>query len=146
MIGCEADIGLVFLQNVEEPMCELQVPIAGSFGLSQGLDECLVTNPVQFAGYGLKADVNHGSPISVELTSAWTSCAGHRGLTPLPAFSTTLVQPDGTAHRGEWDRLTSNWAISSLSSQSTRTVRVCIGSTAPAGIASSTSQSSWSPM
>ena len=43
-------------------MRELDVAVAGALGVPQGLDEGLVSDPVQLPGYGLEADVGHDDP------------------------------------------------------------------------------------
>ena len=64
MVGGQSNIGAILLQNIKQPVGELDVSVAGAFGVPKRLNEGLVANPVQLAGYGLQADVGHGSTSS----------------------------------------------------------------------------------
>ena len=57
MVRRQGEIGAVLLQEVQHPMAELDVAIAGALGLPQRLDEGLVTDAVEFAGHQFDADV-----------------------------------------------------------------------------------------
>ena len=60
MIGGKAEVGTFLLQDMEQPMGEFDIAIAGALGVPQGLYEGFVADAVQFPGYCFKADVGHG--------------------------------------------------------------------------------------
>src|SRR4029077_18775389 len=57
MIGGEREIRTVLLQDMEQPMGELEIAVSGAFGLPQPLQERLVADAVQLAGDRFDADV-----------------------------------------------------------------------------------------
>ena len=59
IIGGERDVGALALQDVDEPMGELDIAVAGALGLAQRLEKGLVADPVELACDRLKADVGH---------------------------------------------------------------------------------------
>jgi hypothetical protein len=48
---------------VKQQVRQLHIPVAGVLGVPQRLEEGIVADPVQFAGYGLEADIGHGCPL-----------------------------------------------------------------------------------
>src|ERR1700722_2263171 len=61
MIGGEREIRVVLLQDMHEPMRELEVAVSRALGLPQALQERLIADAVQLAGDGFDADVRaHG--------------------------------------------------------------------------------------
>ena len=60
MIGRQAEIAAFLLEDMEKPVRQFDVAIAGALGVAQGPDEGVVADPVQFPGYGFKADIGHG--------------------------------------------------------------------------------------
>ena len=69
MIGGQPDVGALALQDVGEPMRELDVAVAGALGLAQRLEEGFVADPVELAGDRLKTDIGHCSPLHCALPS-----------------------------------------------------------------------------
>ena len=63
MVGRQADVGALVLQDMEQPMRQLDVAVARALGLAQRLDEGLVADPVELARYRLEADVGHRRPL-----------------------------------------------------------------------------------
>ena len=59
MIGGQRDVAALVLQDVTEPVRELDIAVAGALRLPQRLDEGLVADPVQLAGYRFKTDIGH---------------------------------------------------------------------------------------
>src|SRR5215218_593413 len=59
MVGGKGEIRAVHLQNVQEPVCELDVAVARRFCMTKRLKERLVPDPVELAGDGLEANVGH---------------------------------------------------------------------------------------
>src|ERR1700759_3525955 len=57
MIGSEREIRSVLLQDVHEPMRELEVTVSGALGLPQPLQERFVADTVELAGYRFDANV-----------------------------------------------------------------------------------------
>ena len=62
MVGGQRKVGAVFLQDVQQPVRELDIAVAGALGLPQRLHEGFVADPVELAGDGLKADIGHRLP------------------------------------------------------------------------------------
>ena len=62
VVGGKAEVGTLLLKDVEQPVREFDIPVARALGVSQGLYERVIAGPVQFSGYGFKADIGHGSP------------------------------------------------------------------------------------
>ena len=50
----------VDLQDVEQPVRELDVAVARPLGMAQRLDEGLVAEPVQLSGDCFQTDIGHG--------------------------------------------------------------------------------------
>ena len=65
MIGGEREIRAVLLQDMHEPMGELEVAVSGALGLPQPLQERLVADAVQLAGDRFDADVRAHGQISL---------------------------------------------------------------------------------
>ena len=66
MIGGQREVGPVLLQEMQQPVGELEIAVAGALGLPQRLDERLVADAVQLAGDRFDADVcAHGLPLLV---------------------------------------------------------------------------------
>ena len=61
MIGGESEIGAVHLGDLEQPMGELEIAIAGVLGVPQRLHESIIGNPVELAGDHFEADIGHCS-------------------------------------------------------------------------------------
>ena len=62
VVGGQADVGALDLQDVNEPMRQLDIAVAGTLGLAQRLEEGFVADPVELAGDGLETDVGHRLP------------------------------------------------------------------------------------
>ena len=78
----------LLLQDVEQPVRQLDVAVAGALGLAQRLDEGFVADPVELAGDGFEADVGHGRlPIASSFSGAACASCAQR------------VRPDGSARR-----------------------------------------------
>ena len=61
MIGGEREVRAILLQDMHEPMGELEVAVSGALRLPQPLQERLVADAVQLAGDRFDADVRaHG--------------------------------------------------------------------------------------
>ena len=67
VVGGKAEVVTLLLQDVEQPVREFDIAVARALGVPQGLDECVVAGPIQFSGYGFKADVGHGSPPKITI-------------------------------------------------------------------------------
>ena len=132
MIGGQRDVGALALQDVEQPMGQLDIAVAGALGLAQRLDEGVVADPVQLAGDGLEADVGHRSllPLCVQRRVGSYACAA-------------CARPDGSARRDDTASVVGPVRRHPAGpAELAELCRAATGSTAPAGIASSTSQSS----
>src|SRR5688572_2224592 len=70
MVSCEGEIVAVLLQDVHEPMRELDITMALAFRLPQRLNEGIVADPVELAGDGFKTDINHDRFLEL-VTQPW---------------------------------------------------------------------------
>ncbi len=53
VVGGQAEVGVVLLQDVEQPVGQLDIAVARALGVAQGLDEGIVAGSVELARYGL---------------------------------------------------------------------------------------------
>ena len=50
------------LEQLFRALKRRDIPVAGALGVPQGLNECVVSGPVQLAGHRFKADIGHRLP------------------------------------------------------------------------------------
>jgi hypothetical protein len=79
-IGNQREVGAFVLQDMKEPVRELDVAIARAFGVPQRLDEGVITQPVELASDCLKTDIRHIAPTLTRiynpfLTAKQIACA-----------------------------------------------------------------------
>ena len=66
VIDGQAEIVALLLKNVKQPMRQLDIAVSRALGVAQGLDECVVADPVQLSGDGFEADVGHVNPLKLK--------------------------------------------------------------------------------
>ncbi len=132
MIGRQRDVGALALQDMDQPVREFDIAIAGALGLAQRLEQGFVADAVELACHCFKVNV------------------GHRRLPRLPACRIRLFRSMRSAG---WNLASRRYASVVVQSGAIQVVQPSwpkwpsrMGSTAPDGMASSASQSSWAPL
>src|SRR5215213_3961666 len=59
VIRRQSQIGPLLLQNMRQPVGELDVAVTGALGKAKRLNERLITDPVELAGDSLQTDIGH---------------------------------------------------------------------------------------
>ena len=60
MLRGQPDIGRAPLQDLGEPVRQLDIAVAGPLGLAQRLNKGFIADAVEFAGDGFETDIGHG--------------------------------------------------------------------------------------